>query len=91
MTYVIAGLGLLAGLFYGLWQRSRAKRAEADLREARNAWQRLNAEKRAEVARYERLVASLKTDIKRMEEQSFANATPEQLRARLDALLRPHT
>jgi hypothetical protein len=91
MTWLLLMLGGAAGLFYGLWQRSRASRFESELKRARLDAVYETTLHADDIRRYEALVVSLKADITRLEEAALANATPDELRARLAALLRPHT
>ncbi len=90
MTWLIASAIGAAGLFFGLWQRSRAKRFEREWKLAQEAYTRELALHADNVSRYMRLVASLKAEVRRAQEAALANATPDELRARLSDLLRPH-
>lgn len=90
MTWLMLVLGGAAGLFYGLWQRSRAARFKAERDEAREALASLDARWADDVLRLNRVITGLKAEITRLEAASLANATPDELRARLAAVLRPH-
>lgn len=88
MTWLIASLAVLAGLFYGMWQRSRAKRYQREAVLSNDRAVSAEVTLRDHRARAEALIASLKTEITRLEAAALANATPDELRARLAALLR---
>lgn len=90
MTWLLASLACAAGFFYGMWQRSRASRFESELRREAEAHSADVSAMLDKQIRLERLVASLKADITSLSEMAYANATDDELRARIAALLRPH-
>lgn len=81
----------LAGLFYGLWQRARAKHTDAAQKTLKAAFDAYVTATTDQVHRLEGIVASQKVDLKRLEEAALAHLPDDALRARLTDILRPHT
>lgn len=89
MMYVLASLAGLAGLFYGLWQRARASRAVAErgqMASTLDTHLRVSEDRRR---RLEAVITDLKARLIRAEEESLANASPDDVRRRLGELLSP--
>jgi hypothetical protein len=94
MSWLFAGLFALAWGAYGLWQRERAKRQQgiADaLRAGLHDMVRKIGEERLkfldERNRLEAVIADLKVRLKKAEEDSIANLSPDAIRVRLAELL----
>ncbi len=95
---IVTGLVGALGWAFGLWQLARAGSFQKDVRaqskraddgEAQLA--AVTAQAKTDAARFERLVASLKSEIEELESTNVASLPAGTVRTRLERLLSPAT
>lgn len=89
MTWLLAGLAGLVGLFYGMWQRSRYESARRERDNLRADYDKSLVKFGEEQIRYEQVIEDLKTKLFRANQKLVGTADAGGIRDILNELYPP--